>query len=174
MATYTAIANGEIDAESPITDLLLGRLRDNPIAIAENDATVPASLRSVVLLATLATTSGTAWTASALNLNPFAFLMIHIDGFSVTAGGLDAITMNPGAGVFTIATTHPTTPASSIWALRLISTDSGMLVGDYVSSQAEGTTNARDSGLRRSTASITFAANARTGDAGSIKLYGVK
>jgi hypothetical protein len=41
MATYTAITNGEIDAESPITDLLLGRLRDNPLAIVGGAAGAP-------------------------------------------------------------------------------------------------------------------------------------
>jgi len=39
--TYTPILNAEVDAESPITDLLLTRLRDNPIAIANGDADAP-------------------------------------------------------------------------------------------------------------------------------------
>jgi hypothetical protein len=41
MTTYAAIADSEIDAESPITDLLLSRLRDNPIAMAEGKAGAP-------------------------------------------------------------------------------------------------------------------------------------
>jgi len=39
--TYTPILNAEVDAESPITDLLLTRLRDNPIAIAAGDSGAP-------------------------------------------------------------------------------------------------------------------------------------
>jgi hypothetical protein len=39
--TYTPILNAEVDAESPVTDLLLTRLRDNPLAIAAGDAGAP-------------------------------------------------------------------------------------------------------------------------------------
>jgi len=39
--TYTPILNAEVDAESPITDLLLTRLRDNPLAIAAGNAGAP-------------------------------------------------------------------------------------------------------------------------------------
>ena len=35
MTTYTAIANSEIDADSPVTTTLMQAMRDNPIAIAE-------------------------------------------------------------------------------------------------------------------------------------------
>lgn len=41
MTTYSPISDGEVDAESPVTDLLLQRFRDNPIAIAEGDPTAP-------------------------------------------------------------------------------------------------------------------------------------
>lgn len=45
MTTYTAIANAEIDADSPVTTTLMQAMRDNPIAIAEGsaDATVVAA-----------------------------------------------------------------------------------------------------------------------------------
>jgi len=45
MTTYTAIANSEIDADSPVTTTLMQAMRDNPIAIAEGsaDATVVAA-----------------------------------------------------------------------------------------------------------------------------------
>jgi hypothetical protein len=39
--TYTPILNAEVDAESPVTDLLMTRLRDNPIAIVDGDADAP-------------------------------------------------------------------------------------------------------------------------------------
>ena len=41
MTTYTAITNGEIDQDSPVTQPLLTALRDNPIAIAEGASGAP-------------------------------------------------------------------------------------------------------------------------------------
>jgi hypothetical protein len=41
MTTYTAIADSEIDVDSPITDSLIERLRDNPIAITEGATGAP-------------------------------------------------------------------------------------------------------------------------------------
>jgi len=39
--TYTAIPNGDVDADSPITTGLMTKLRDNPIAIAAGDTGAP-------------------------------------------------------------------------------------------------------------------------------------
>ena len=41
MATYTAIGDGELLVDKPITESLLNRLRDNPLAIAEGSAGAP-------------------------------------------------------------------------------------------------------------------------------------
>lgn len=41
MTTYTAIPNGDVDAESPITTTLMTLLRDNPIAITEGASGAP-------------------------------------------------------------------------------------------------------------------------------------
>lgn len=41
MTTYSAIADSDIDPESPITTGLMTKLRDNPLAIQQNDATAP-------------------------------------------------------------------------------------------------------------------------------------
>ena len=41
MTTYTAIANSEVDTDSPITESLMTRLRDNPLAQAEGSAGAP-------------------------------------------------------------------------------------------------------------------------------------
>lgn len=41
MTAYSAIANTEIDADSPITEALLTKYRDNPIAIAEGSSGAP-------------------------------------------------------------------------------------------------------------------------------------
>lgn len=42
MTTYTAIPNGDIDPDSPITTTLMTLLRDNPIAITEGATGAPA------------------------------------------------------------------------------------------------------------------------------------
>jgi len=41
LTTYTTIANTEIDQDSPVTQPLMTALRDNPLAIAEGDASAP-------------------------------------------------------------------------------------------------------------------------------------
>lgn len=41
MTTYTAIPNGDIDRDSPVTQPLLTLMRDNPIGIAEGAANAP-------------------------------------------------------------------------------------------------------------------------------------
>ena len=41
MTAYTAIADADIDPESPITTTLVTRLRDNPIAISEGTSPAP-------------------------------------------------------------------------------------------------------------------------------------
>lgn len=41
MTTYTAIANGDIDSESPINVTLMTLIRDNPIAITEGSSGAP-------------------------------------------------------------------------------------------------------------------------------------
>ena len=41
MTTYTAIPNGDIDPDSPITTSLMTLLRDNPIAITEGASGAP-------------------------------------------------------------------------------------------------------------------------------------
>ena len=41
MTTYTAILGSEIDTDSPVTESLMTRIRDNPIAITEGSAGAP-------------------------------------------------------------------------------------------------------------------------------------
>lgn len=63
MTTYSAIADNEIDVDSPATTGLFTKLRDNPLAIQEGDATAPivqkAKGANLVHLETLDTTSQT-------------------------------------------------------------------------------------------------------------------
>jgi hypothetical protein len=86
MTTYTPILNAEVDAESPITDLLLTRLRDNPLAIGEAAAGVPLNALPTVLLGTLITTSGSTQTLSGLVLTPYKSIRAVWNGVSHSAG----------------------------------------------------------------------------------------
>ncbi len=45
---YDPILNTEVDAESPVTESLMTRMRDNPEAVHAGDATVPLSLRILI------------------------------------------------------------------------------------------------------------------------------
>jgi len=70
MATYTAITNGQIDQDSPITQPLMTALRDNPIAMAEGDSSAPKFATQAQVAGTFATTSG--GTAVFTNLDDYA------------------------------------------------------------------------------------------------------
>lgn len=48
MTTYSTIADSEIDPESPGTTTLFTKLRDNPLSIAEGDATAPSISSSAI------------------------------------------------------------------------------------------------------------------------------
>lgn len=50
MPVYTEILNSEIDQDSPVTQPLMTALRDNPLAIAEGDATAP-QIQTAALIA---------------------------------------------------------------------------------------------------------------------------
>jgi len=50
MTTYTPIANGSVDAGSPIDESLITALRDNPIAISEGSTGAPPIASTAVLL----------------------------------------------------------------------------------------------------------------------------
>ena len=172
MTTYTSIPNGDVDQDSPVTQPLLTALRDNTISIAENDSSVPTALRPYVELGSIATTSGTSWTFSSLDLTPFNFIMLWLDGFAVTVGTGESIHLNAGVFNWQIGTTNTGASTRPVFIQLVLALDSGMeLSAQDLSSTG---TNAKDSGVRRSTTSITIAASGRTGTAGTIKLYGIK
>lgn len=52
MATYTAITDTETGFEKPVTISLMRRLRDNPLAIQQGDATAPNIMVGVVAKST--------------------------------------------------------------------------------------------------------------------------
>lgn len=66
MTTYTAITDTETGFEKPVTISLMRRLRDNPLAIQEGDATAPNLLLGVAAKTALGGVGTLAW----LNLFP--------------------------------------------------------------------------------------------------------
>lgn len=57
MTTYTTIANGAIDQDSPVTQTLMQALRDNPTAIAEDASGAPKIARKMKASNSLAATA---------------------------------------------------------------------------------------------------------------------
>ena len=164
--TYTPILNAEVDAESPITDLLLTRLRDNPI---DEDA----PLKCTVLLGTLTTTSGATHTLSGLVLTPYKFLKIVLNGVSITGATFSI--------VFAGKTLMALQDAAKIIFGYI---DVSLATGVFTSSLAEAPTGSRlgtneitingDCGVTTASTSLSFTGNGRDYDAGQILIYGVK
>lgn len=66
MTTYVAIADSDVDPESPITTTLMTRMRDNAIAIGEADSTAPDAAKFGKLIGlTIITATNATWTPNA-------------------------------------------------------------------------------------------------------------
>lgn len=87
MTAYIAITDTETDPEAPLTATLAKKWRDNPVAIAEGDASVPANLRPTVYLGQINTTSGTTQTLSGLTLTPYKRLEFVIANVTTNVAG---------------------------------------------------------------------------------------
>ena len=61
MTTYSAIANSEIAVGAPITNSLMTKIRDNPLAIQENDASAPTIAYAATIGANGVTDSSINW-----------------------------------------------------------------------------------------------------------------
>lgn len=172
MTTYNAasVTDAVIAYQKPIT-LQQGRaLRDNPLAVAEADATAPASLLPTVLLGTLTTTSGTTQTLSSLVLTPYKLLRIIVSGVSFT------ITTQQ----LTFASKNISDPLSvapqGFYGMIAVDLVTGVAIATIGESNAGASAIAVSrvltTGYTTATTSITFAGG--TFDAGSILVYGEK
>jgi hypothetical protein len=177
MTSYVAIPNGDIDQDSPITQPLMTALRDNPIAIAEGDASVPLGLFPTVLLGTITTTSGTTQTLSGLDLTPYRFIIAVINGvsaspsFSIAIGGADIGALTPSGG-------NQTGMAFFDLGIGVVFSVTGRITDTSIG----GITGDDGSGSRGNTHTITTASTSisvvltvgTAFDAGSVRIYGVK
>jgi len=102
VTTYSAIDDTDIDPESPITTSLMTKLRDNPIAGLEGDASLPTNLRTRSALvyktgtqnfARYNTVSGAYYTIT------FDAEVSDTSGFHSTSTNTDRLTVPVASGV---------------------------------------------------------------------------
>lgn len=176
MTSYIAITDTETDPEAPLTATLAKKWRDNPIAIAEGDASVPANLRPTVFLGQLNTTSGNSQTLSGLSLTNYKTLHIVLSGVSSNTAGSYLYIYSGSAPRYIIGGASPVGTAwSGVGTLDLstgvcsfvtkvgVPTDPASNTGSFVVEVPYFTTST----------SITFV-NTNFFDAGLIQVWGVK
>ena len=174
MTTYNASAvdNATIGHRKGISLQTGRRLRDNPIAIAEGDASVPLGLLPSVLLGTLTTTSGTTQTLSGLVLTPYKFIRAVVNGVKVSSDATNRLRIdskiiskpigNLLAGFYGVIDLDLATGVVASSIGTPVAGDDGGANGD-VTSYTNATTSI----------SFTYAGGAAFAG-GSIRIYGVK
>jgi hypothetical protein len=107
MTTYTAIANADIDADSPVTAPLMTAMRDNPIAITEGASGAP-KIQDAALDTTV-TSAGTDWVLARVSqltagvVGSFAFAQpqnttSYTFGQTIAGSSLSPAAVNPDGG----------------------------------------------------------------------------
>jgi hypothetical protein len=79
MTTYTAITNAEIDQDSPLTETLATKYRDNLLAVLEGDATAPAIAKTLYLISSTTISSSATWQAT-LDNSSYSGYFIRMQG----------------------------------------------------------------------------------------------
>jgi hypothetical protein len=167
MTTYSAVASGEVDSDSPVTDTLMGKLANNPVAIAEADSSVPLSLLPTVLLGTMTTTSGSSKTISSLVLTPYKFLLFSLNAVSTTSAGVACTVGSAGD------TEALTGPPNTISGTVLVDLTTGFATAMTHETGGNRGVKVGATGYTTATTSVVVSTSA-TFDAGSIKVYGLK
>lgn len=161
MTTYAAISNAVFDVGKPARALDMRQLRDNMLAVLENDASVPAEAQLRPLLGTLTTTSGSTQTLSSLVLTPFRFVRCTFLNLSANA------TANVLIGGVAVAV-----------GAAASDTISGFIDFDLANGVWAATSNNRafggSGGITSAATSISASVSAGSFDGGSVRIYGVK
>ena len=94
MTTYTTIANGAIDQDSPVTQTLMQALRDNPIAITEGASGAPrvnyAALDMYITEGTASrSTSGTSNIVTVTGLDDLGYILVNSDIATSTSDSIN-------------------------------------------------------------------------------------
>lgn len=173
MTTYTSISNALVAVGAKPFATTIQALRDNPIAIAEGDASVPAALFPTVLLGTINTTSGSTQTLSGLTLTPYKAVLLSFNAvsFSATAANLRINGQ--------VCSTNNAATADSYYGLFWIALDTGAaqgavaIIASNPGSASLGTTYVLRTDYTTASTSISVSTNSNF-DAGSVAVYGVK
>ena len=169
MTSYIAITNAETDPSAPLTAELAKKWRDNPIAIAEGDASVPVGLLPTRLLGTLTTTSGSTQTLSGLVLTPYKFLFMTFNAVSMSTATYFRV--GGGSGPTSVTTAGNANTLSGHCNIDLLNG-----VGSISTAESGGSTkfDAALTGFTNASTSVSITTNTGTFDAGSVRIYGVK
>ncbi len=168
MTTYTTISNALVQVGAYPFATTMQALRDNPIAIAEADATVAVGLLPTVLLGTLTTTSGSTQTLSSLVLTPYKLLHITVRGVSASSAGslrLDGLQISSSLSA-----------AAEAWTGTIIVDLTNGVITSTLSenSSSPGSVYGRNGSYSTASTSISFTLSIGSFDAGTILVYGVK
>jgi hypothetical protein len=172
MTTYTTISNTLVQVGAYPFATTIQALRDNTVALGENDATVPVAIRlPVQLLGTLTTTSGASQTLSSLDLTPYRFLRLVFVGVStsastgsVTVGGSAVVATTAGSNTWRGIVDIDLTDGTFCATLASV----GASAGAVASAIAGGCT------LTDASTSVVVETTVGNFDAGSIRVYGVR
>lgn len=172
MATYVPILDTQLDPDAPLTSTLMYQMRDNLIAIAESDTTVPADYQiGHRLLGTLTTTSGSTVTLSGLVLTPYRFLKCVFNG---TGSNSNSTSHQIGGAVVV------SLPLSSDRAWGVVEIDlfngtgfSVMSINNANPNGVGGAVFGLRTSLTTASTSVSAVSSAVFG-AGSIRVYGVQ
>jgi len=167
VATYNTIADAALDPDAPLTSELAYRWRDNPIAVAEADPSVPLNLLPSVRLGTITTTSGTTQTLSGLDLTPYKFLLCTVNGVSTAASGV-----NLRFGGVSVAEGIAT--SADLWFGSVLLDLSNGVATAIVSSGILPPVGGGITGYSTASTSISFSLLSSSFDAGTIRIWGLK
>lgn len=175
MTAWTTISNALVAVGAKPFATTVQALRDNPLAIAEADSTVPLNLLPSVFLGTITTTAAaTSVNLGSLDLTPFKFIRCMFN-ISLVSGG--------GAGDFHVTSSLSSrlifenfnNVTQSLWGGILIDLATGVWTGGTTTSNGAIGKGGGLSGITNATTTITFVtAGGGTFDGGTIRIYGEK
>ncbi len=177
MATYNAIIDTQLDPDSPLTSNLAFQFRDNPLAIAQADSSVPDSLLPTVLLGTVSLASGTSVVLSGLSLAPYKFLKLsYSQVITVSTSSYFFVTGTTGGVVADGVRLSPVSSGTMFVFTGTAEIDLSTGIGSSVCSGGptqDGYVNANTSNITNATTDLYF--KAFTGfSGGSMNVYGCK
>jgi hypothetical protein len=173
MATYVPILDTQLDPDAPLTSSLMYQMRDNTLAMAEGDTSVPlAAQLGHRVLGTLVTTSGTTVTLSSLDLTKFRFIKFVFNGVSYSGAGNPNVTIG-GAAVYSSVGSGDT--AYGNVEIDLVNGIGFSVISSVTVNpgNADATSKAVRTSIVNASTSVSVAC-ANAFDAGSIRVYGVQ